>query len=233
MSAARLLLLLTLLALASATALRVSAAGEEAGDLSPDAVSARDDAREILRLPVFRKGGGAGPLERLGRAALGALRRLGDLLRRAVGFEHGTALATVVSGLVLAGAALLLLWLWRSRPRRSGVRMERPLEASAPEVEARRFLPLGAAEEAFARGDLAGAAALVTDWFLARAYEPGRPPDWRTNRELLPDLRPKPPLRAEDWEALVTFHEALRYAGARADARVVGAWLERAREGSA
>lgn len=196
--------------------------------LPPEVAVARDEAGEILSLPAFRHRGEATPLERLGRAVMGFLRRSADFLRRTVEFKYGTAVATGVSVAVL-GAVALLLWRLRRRGHRA-LQAEEPGPTQAPEgVPERRFLPLSAAERAFSAGDSGGAAALLTDWFLSRAYEPERPPDWRTNRELLPDLRSRDPLEGREWEALVAFHEALRYAGSPPLAATVKAWLERAR----
>ena len=159
---------------------------------------------------------------------MGVLSRSLDFLRRTVEFKYGTALATGVSVAVLAAAGLLL---WRLRRR--GARWHHDGEPGLPPPpEAppeRTFLPLSAAEQALSGGDPGRAAALLTDWFLSRAFEPERPPDWRTNRELLPDLRSLGPLGGGEWEALVAFHEALRYAGSPPRAATVGAWLERAR----
>ena len=205
--------------------------GSPGSKLPPETVAARDEAGKILALPVFRHRGEPTPMERLGRVVMGLLRRSLAVLRRVVDFRYGTALATGISLLVITAVALLL---WRLRGRGSRAPAgedpgpQRPTDAT-PE---RRFLSLSAAELAFSRGDPGSAAAFLTDWFLSRAYDPDLPPDWRTNRELLPDLRSRGPLQGREWEALVAFHEALRYAGSPPDGAVVGAWLERARRAS-
>lgn len=196
--------------------------------LPPEAAVARDEAANILTLPTFRHRAEVSPLERLGRVVLKFLRKSFDFLRRTVEFRYGTALATGVSVLVL-GAVAYLLW----RLRRRGPQVPTAEESGPPpapeSIPGRDPLPLSAAEQALSGGDPGGAAALLTDWFLSRAYDPDRPPGWRTNRELLPDLRSRGPLGNREWEALVAFHEALRYAGSPPQATVVGAWLERAR----
>jgi hypothetical protein len=196
--------------------------------LPPEAVAARDEAAKILALPLFHHRGETRPMERLGRVVMGLLRRSLAALHRVVGLQYGTALATGVSLLVLTAVAILL---WRLRGRGP---LASAGEDSAPQTpdgaaQEGRFLPLAAAEGAFSRGDPVSAVAFLTDWFLWRAYDPELPPGWRTNRELLPDLRSRGPLQDREWEALVAFHEALRYAGSPPDGAVVGAWLERAR----
>jgi len=210
----------------------IAAAVEEVDAPLPEkAEEARVEAEQILSMPVFEKARAKeGVAARVGRWLIKKLREIGsfisDLLPEFAGIGTGISYA-VTAGLLLLLAALIWYWFLRNRDLRLRAmpRFE-PDEggdtpASAPS--------LADAEEALRAGDLAGAAARITEWFMAVAYLPASPPEGRTNREMLPELKRRPPLAPKDWEALVRFHESLRYAGRSTEKKVVDAWFRAAR----
>jgi hypothetical protein len=218
-----------ILTVSSLCGIALSASSSEDG-LSAEAKEARLQAEEILSKPIFRQPDErVGLAARIGRWILGVLRWLGRLISRmggVLGLSTPVSIAVSVA-VILFAVGLIIYFILKTRwSTRSSTHLVAELEPEKP-PEAPR--DLSAVEEALRSGDLARVAGLLTSWFLTRAYEPERPPEGWTNRELLPDLRTRPPLRGGDWERLVGWHEALRYAGSPPDRSVLEAWVERAR----